>query len=47
MTEPATHRYVGSEFPEVLKKPNVEYRQANLTIPCMSAAIGFLLLQPC
>ncbi|KAI0934471.1 hypothetical protein AcV5_006302 [Taiwanofungus camphoratus] len=24
--------YLGAEFPEVLKKPNVEYRQANLTV---------------
>ncbi|PCH38678.1 hypothetical protein WOLCODRAFT_23505 [Wolfiporia cocos MD-104 SS10] len=25
--------YIGSDFPKVLEKPNVEYRQANLTIP--------------
>ncbi|OCH87408.1 hypothetical protein OBBRIDRAFT_796233 [Obba rivulosa] len=25
--------YLGAEFPQVLKKPNVEYRQANLTVP--------------
>ncbi|KAL4250390.1 hypothetical protein ABKN59_003342 [Abortiporus biennis] len=29
---PAT-TYIGAEFPQVLQKPNVEYRQANLTIP--------------
>lgn len=25
--------YLGAEFPKVLEKPNVEYKQANLTIP--------------
>ncbi|KAI0080603.1 hypothetical protein K474DRAFT_1657758 [Panus rudis PR-1116 ss-1] len=25
--------YLGAEFPKVLEKPNVEYRQANLTVP--------------
>lgn len=25
--------YIGSEFPKILAKPNVEYRQANLTVP--------------
>jgi len=29
---PAT-TYIGSEFPEVLQKPEVEYRQVNLTLP--------------
>lgn len=30
--------YLGAEFPKVLKKPNVEYKQANLTIPAAVAA---------
>jgi len=30
--------YLGAEFPNVLKKPNVEYRQANLTVPATVAA---------
>ena len=25
-------RYIGPEFPKVLDKPEVEYRQANLTV---------------
>lgn len=29
-------RYIGADFPKVLEKPIVEYRQANLTIPCTS-----------
>ncbi|KAJ3478695.1 hypothetical protein NLI96_g9585 [Meripilus lineatus] len=28
--------YIGAEFPKVLEKPIVEYRQANLTVPGMS-----------
>ena len=36
------HRYVGPEFPRVLAKENVEYRQANLTVPGLSSS--FLLL---
>jgi hypothetical protein len=32
--------YVGAEFPKVLEKPQVEYRQANLTVPAtVSAAL--------
>lgn len=33
----ASHRYLGSVFPDVLKQPNVEYRQANLTVSGMSS----------
>ncbi|OBZ75658.1 3-hydroxyisobutyrate dehydrogenase, mitochondrial [Grifola frondosa] len=29
----SVYRYLGSEFPKVLQKPNVHYRQANLTVP--------------
>jgi hypothetical protein len=35
------HRYLGSEFPRILAKENVEYRQANLTVPGLSTS--FLL----
>jgi len=34
---PAT-TYLGSEFPNVLRKPGVEYRQANLTVPATVAS---------
>lgn len=27
------NRYLGPEFPQVLSKDNVEYKQANLTVP--------------
>ena len=27
------NRYLGSEFPQILEKDNVEYQQANLTVP--------------
>lgn len=27
------NRYLGSEFPQILSKDNVEYQQANLTVP--------------
>ena len=27
------NRYIGSEFPQILAKGNVEYQQANLTVP--------------
>jgi len=30
--------YIGAEFPQVLAKPNVEYRQANLTVPATVAS---------
>jgi len=30
-------RYLGAEFPKILAHPDVEYRQANLTVPCMSS----------
>jgi len=30
--------YLGAEFPKVLEKPNVEYRQANLTVPATVAS---------
>lgn len=30
-----TVRYIGSEFPKLLDKPEVEYRQVNLTVPGM------------
>ncbi|TCD65420.1 hypothetical protein EIP91_002719 [Steccherinum ochraceum] len=30
--------YLGAEFPQVLAKPNVEYRQANLTVPATVAS---------
>ncbi|KAH9951280.1 hypothetical protein B0H21DRAFT_684947 [Amylocystis lapponica] len=30
--------YIGAEFPKVLAKPNVEYRQANLTVPATVAS---------
>ena len=36
------HRYLGPEFPRILAKENVEYRQANLTVPGLSTS--FLLL---
>jgi hypothetical protein len=26
--------YIGAEFPQIIAKPEVEYRQANLTVPC-------------
>lgn len=29
-------RYLGAEFPKVLAKPQVDYKQANLTVPCTS-----------
>ncbi|KAI0340496.1 hypothetical protein BDW22DRAFT_1430654 [Trametopsis cervina] len=29
--------YIGAEFPQILAKPNVEYRQANLQIPAIVA----------
>ncbi|KAJ3985174.1 hypothetical protein F5890DRAFT_1181157 [Lentinula detonsa] len=32
---PAT-TYLGAEFPKVLAKPEVDYKQANLTVPCAS-----------
>lgn len=31
------NRYIGAEFPKVLEKPEVEYRQANLTVACESS----------
>ena len=30
------NRYLGSEFPQILAKANVEYQQANLTVPGLS-----------
>ncbi|KAF8350872.1 NAD-P-binding protein [Amanita rubescens] len=30
--------YIGSEFPKILKKSQVEYRQANLTVPAVVSA---------
>jgi hypothetical protein len=36
------HRYLGPEFPRILAKENVEYRQANLTVPGLSTS--FVLL---
>jgi len=41
VTPPTT--YLGSEFPKVLQKPHVEYRQANLTVP---ATIANCLVPP-
>lgn len=35
--------YLGSEFPKVLEKPEVEYRQANLTVPSI---VGSVFDQP-
>jgi len=31
-----TSSYIGAEFPKVLEMPEVEYRQANLTVECKS-----------
>lgn len=28
-------RYIGAEFPKIIDNPLVEYRQANLTVPCL------------
>jgi hypothetical protein len=27
--------YIGPEFSKILEKPNVEYKQANLTVECV------------
>jgi hypothetical protein len=34
------HRYLGPEFPRVLAKDNVEYRQANLTVPSLCTSFS-------
>ncbi|ETW85694.1 hypothetical protein HETIRDRAFT_407618 [Heterobasidion irregulare TC 32-1] len=31
--------YIGSEFPKVLAMPNVEYKQANLTVPAIVSSV--------
>ncbi|KAK2467065.1 hypothetical protein APHAL10511_001323 [Amanita phalloides] len=31
--------YIGSEFPKILQKPQVEYRQANLTVPTVVSTV--------
>ena len=31
--------YLGAEFPDVLSRPDVEYRQANLTVPSRSPVV--------
>ncbi|KAJ6618315.1 hypothetical protein B0H10DRAFT_2164210 [Mycena sp. CBHHK59/15] len=36
--EPPT-TYIGAEFPQLLKKPELEYRQANLTVPATIASM--------
>ncbi|KAJ7929286.1 hypothetical protein B0H13DRAFT_2310747 [Mycena leptocephala] len=36
--EPPT-TYIGAEFPKLLKKPQLEYRQANLTVPATVASM--------
>ena len=30
------NRYLGPEFPQILSKANVEYKQANLAVPSLS-----------
>lgn len=32
----STSSYIGAEFPKILEMPQVEYRQANLTVECKS-----------
>jgi len=35
------YSYIGLEFPKVLDKPEVEYRQVNLTVPCALMELNF------
>jgi hypothetical protein len=45
------HSYIGSEFPKLLEKPIVEYRQANLTVQGMlpdgSESDPLVIVVPC
>jgi len=35
------YSYIGAEFPKVLGKPEVEYRQVNLTVSCTFTGLNY------
>ncbi len=35
-----SYSYIGADFPKILNKPEVDYKQANLTVPCASTFLA-------
>jgi len=38
------NRYLGPDFPQILSKDNVEYKQANLTVPGSLTSFPFYFI---